>query len=145
MLELTTTEAKLYQLLSALFGRDQVVPHMRVVAVCGGEIPVIVGKSELPQCPELGEWGNHHRATFTIVDAADLPKMVVEVATSTREVIDLEELDHQRVMAVVLRAAGIRYIVVAETEVMEMLDPNSSLDLVSFLRSQVEGQGLEDK
>lgn len=136
--QLSSIETKLYQLLIAFFGRDQVIPLMRVVAVCGGTMPVAAASPGILNCPDLVLWGASNRALFTIVDQQDHPRMVVEIAGATGAVIDAESIEHQRVLAVVLSVIGVRYLLVQESEIHEMLDPNSSLDLFSLLKDSIE-------
>lgn len=132
MVNLALHEAQLYRLLSGLFGGERVVPHMRVISVCGGEVPA-------GECDgDLRTWAQNNRCLFTIVDADDKPCLVVEFFSGFTEFVDPTEAEHQRFLKPMLAAQGIRYVTISPTEFSEILDPGSSLDLVSFLQDKVD-------
>ena len=131
---MTLSEAQLYRVLTALFGRDQVVPQMSVMAVCGGTLPQSCDCDDV----ELDVWAKKNKCLFTIVDSDDNPKLVVEFFSGFEQAIDVKEEEHQRVLEPLLGAAGIRYVTISPSEFAEILDPGSSLDMVAFLRSKVD-------
>jgi len=132
MVTLALHEAQLFRLLSGLFGGERVMPHMRVIAVCGGELPPEISALEFVT------WANNNRCLFTIVDADDKPVLVVEFFSGFTDFVDPTEAEHQRYLKPILAALGIRYVTISPAEFAEMLDPSSSLDLVSFLRDKVD-------
>ncbi|MFM1847785.1 MAG: hypothetical protein RL417_1259 [Pseudomonadota bacterium] len=134
MVNLALHEAQLFRLLSGLFGGERVVPHMRVISVCGGALPAAAAD---PAGEHL-EWARNNRCLFTIVDADDNPCLVVEFFSGFEEFIEPTEAEHQRFLKPILEAQGIRYVTISPAEFSEILDPQSSLDLVAFLRDKVD-------
>lgn len=126
-------EAQLFNMLSSFFGRDRVVPHMSVLSVCGGEIPEI-GKS---LTKDVHSWARLNKCLFTIVDANDTPKMVVEFFSGFEDSVDPIEESHQRFLPVLLGAAGVRYVTFSAHEFSEVLNPNGTLDFFSLLEAKV--------
>ena len=141
MSEMSLEEAQLFRVLGGLFGRDRVIWNMSVRAVCGGELP------EVTQDPQEGaaSWEDIAGCLFTIVDHDDIPKMVVEFAVDLKGTIDLKLLERQTLLPKLLESQGIRYIVVTASEFNELLDPQSSLDLVSLLGDRLGLAGEEDE
>lgn len=143
MLDLSLTEAQLFRLLVSFFGREHVIPHMSVLAVCGGSLPTSITESE--EFAKLGgnrdfsieKWASANRCLFTIVNREDLPKMVIEFFSGFEKYINAIEAEHQRYLPTVLMAAGVRYVTISEEEFSEMLDPKSSIDLRVFLESKL--------
>lgn len=140
MVDFTLVEAQLYRLLAGFFGRDQVIPRMTVLAVCGGELPV--NGHELPT--GAAEWAKTNRCLFTIVDHDDEPRLVVEFFSGLHDSIDIDEEEHQRILAPILKAAKITYITLSNDEFSELLDPESSSDMYAFLKAKLENIGLLD-
>lgn len=134
-------EAQLFRLLSGLFGGERVVPHMRVISVCGGALP----SAALDGAGERATWAEQNRCLFTIVDGDDNPCLVVEFFAGFSEFIDPTEEEHQRFLRPILAAQGIPYVTISPSEFAEILDPGSGLDLVAFLRDKVDPTcGAED-
>jgi hypothetical protein len=139
MSEMSLEEAQLFRVLGAFFGRDRVIWNMSVRTVCGGVLP-----PEMVQDGQgVASWVTAAGCLFTIVDEDDVPKMVVEFAVDHSESIDLELLERQHQLPKLLESCGIRYVVVTDSEFQEILDPQSSLDLVSLLKDRL-GVGNED-
>ena len=132
MIDLSLAEAKLFRLLASFFGKDQVLPHMSVMAVCGGSLPKEVVFDQI----DLRAWAKKNTCLFTIVDSQDDPKLVIEFFSGFEEAIDVREAEHQRYLRPILQAAGIGYVTMSNAEFDDMLDPGSSLDLVSFLKAK---------
>jgi hypothetical protein len=139
MSEMSLEEAQLFRVLGSFFGRDRVVWNMSVRTVCGGVLPPQAGEGPDSCAP----WVNAAGCLFTIVDEDDAPKMVVEFAIDHSQCIDLELLERQNQLPKLLESYGIRYVVVTDSEFQEILDPRSSLDLVSLLKDRL-GLASED-
>lgn len=141
MPEMSLQEAQLFRVLSGFFGRDRVVWNMSVRTVCGGDLapPGVDGRNEVPR------WASVAGCLFTIVDADDVPKMVVEFAVDLTHSIDLQLLERQEQLPRLLESHGIRYVVVTADEFQEILDPQSSLDLASLLKDRLGLAGDEDE
>ncbi len=134
MVALTLPEAQLFRLLVDFFGHENVVPHMSALAVCGGELPeaAVLADSTL-----MG-WAKRSKCLFAIVDQQDAPCMVVEFFGGFEHSIDIQEEEHQRILAPLLRVCGIRYVTISPAEIAEIVDPNSSLDLFTLLQAKVD-------
>lgn len=138
MIDLSHNEAMLFRILSEFFGREHVVLQMRVIAVCGGELPSGV----VIQGVDLLEWAKANKCLFTIVDANDEPKMVIEFFAGFEEAVDPVEVEHQRFLQPLLKAAGVSYVTISEDEFSEIVDPGGTLDFYSLLKAKVEGEGI---
>jgi hypothetical protein len=133
MSEMSLEEAQLFRILGGFFGRERVVWNMSVRTVCGGSFPPV----SAAEAGDVGRWANAAGCLFTIVDADDVPKMVVEFAVDLSRCIDLQLLERQQQLPGLLESCGIRYIVVTPSEFQEILDPRSSLDLASLLKDRL--------
>jgi len=133
MVEMSLEEAQLFRILGGFFGRDRVVWNMSVRAVCGGSFPEALGEAD----EDIARWANIAGCLFTIVDADDAPKMVVELSTDLSRCIDVQQLDRQQRLPKLLDLCGVRYVLVSSSEFKEILDPNSPLDLVSLLKDRL--------
>ncbi len=134
MRELTLVEAQYLRILSGLFGRDRVIPHMSVMAVCGGKIPADYDVKGF----DLGTWAKRSRCLFTVVDDEDCPKAVFEFFSGFGAVIEPEAVSHEKYLRPLLRHMGIKYITISEEEFSEILRPGGNLDFFSFLKAQLE-------
>ena len=132
MVEMSLHEAQLFRMLEGFFGRDRVIWNMSVRTVCGGEYPTVGEESG----DETARWAEVAGCLFTVVDEDDTPKMVVEFAEGLSQTIDVSMLDRQQKLPGLLERRGIRYIILTQDEFDEILDPHSSLDLVSILKDR---------
>ena len=140
MIALNHDEAILFRVLADFFGRDRVIHGMSVLAVCGGELPdtEFLGLHQsVQESVRITQWARKNKCLFTIIDQMDNPKMVVEFFSGYENYIDLVELDHQTFLPALLEAAGIRYVTMSTCEFSEIIDPQKSLDFVSFLEAKV--------
>lgn len=136
MTEMSLPEAQLFRMLVSFFGQERVLWAMSIKAICGGCYPVIQGSEG-----DSVAWAEGDSCLFTVVDDNDEPKMVVEFAPDFSRYIEVDRLDRQRMLPPMLRACGVQYITLTSSELGEMVDPSSSLDLVSFLKDKF---GVED-
>ena len=135
MIDFSLDEAQLYRMLANFFGPDRVVPKMRVIAVCGGE---------LPNCSQDQQsWAKANECLFTVVDQSDNPKMVVEFMDRIEEPFDVNQLEHRQLLEPILQTAGITYVTISSEEFAEMTSPDGNLDLFSFFADRF-GILLED-
>ena len=133
--QLTLREAQLFRMLASFFGEQHVVPLMRVIALCDGEIPE--GLDDLGV--DLAEWAGRNRCLFTVVNQSGDPCLVVEFFSGFKEgVVDQEEVEHQRYLRPILAARGVRYLTISDQEFSEILDPAGGLDFFVFLKEKVE-------
>jgi hypothetical protein len=128
MIYMELHEAQLFRILSTFFGEDRVVLHMSAYAVCGGDIP--------EEQVWFEGWARQRRCLFTIVDADDHPRLVIDFSTSFAEAVDLRELEEHERLQLLFQALGIQYVLVTKDELADMLDPGSNLSLVSFLQDK---------
>lgn len=134
MLDLTLVEAQLLRILSGLFGKDHVIPHMSIMAVCGGKIPVDYDVQGF----DLRAWARESKCLFTIVDDQDSPRAVFEFFSGFGDVVEPEAVLHERYLRPLLRHMGIRYITITEEEFNEILTPGGNLDFFSLVKAQLE-------
>lgn len=133
MSEMSLQEAQLFRVLGGFFGRDRVIWNMSVLTVCGGVYP----QCATQRVEAIARWAGVAGCLFTIVDHNDLPKLVVEFAVNTADSIDLLLLERQSHLPELLKLCGVRYVVLTEREFQEVIDPQSSLDLVSLLGDRI--------
>lgn len=139
MIDLSLDEARLFRALSAFFGRDAVIPHMSVLAVCGGEIPAEVRTRESAAVlAKVESWARSNRCLFTVVDGDDQPRLVVEFFSGFKEAIDVVEAEHQRFIPPLLRAARVPYVTFSVEEFLETLDPSGAVDFVRLLHAKLD-------
>jgi len=110
---LTLTEAQLFRLLCGLFGTEQVIPLMSVLAICGGELPELDNPSTDKQ---MHDWARNNKCLFTVIDAQDEPCLVVEFFDGFESSIDLGQEEHQRLVRPFIEARNIKYITISQNE-----------------------------
>lgn len=136
MVEMSLPEAQLFRMLVSFFGQERVLWGMSIKSVCGGSYPLVKG-GEL----DVVAWADGDSCLFTVVNDNDEPKMVIEFAPDFSRYIEVDRLDRQRLLPQMLHECGVQYITLTAAELGEMVDPSSSLDLVSFLKAKF---GVED-
>ena len=134
MFSFTLEEAQLYRMLGELFGKDQVIAGMSVLAVCGGTLPEQIQAEQ----PSIRSWAKENKCLFTIVDHEDLPKAVVEFVHSLESTVELAQVEHQRFLRPILSAAGIVYLTISIEEFGQVLDPEGNIDFPTLLRAKYE-------
>ncbi len=143
MIALEQHEAVLFRMLSAFFGEDRVIPQMSIFAVCGGQLPISMPQEWLAEvqlsCARSPVvWAQQSRCLFTIVDANDEPKMVVEFVPDFSGTLDIEELNKRRFIRPALQAAGVNYVTISAQEYHEITLPGSSFTLSKLLQDKFD-------
>ena len=142
MLNLSLEEAQLMRLLTGFFGRERVIHRVSVLSVCGGRLSPDLEYSRLGMdAAELEHWARVNSCLFTIIDDDARPCLVIEFGAPGGGVIDVEQLEHGRYLAPILACERIHYVTVSPQEFAEIMDPDASLDMFSFLRDKIEGAG----
>lgn len=141
MIHMELREAQLFRILVGLFGRDRVIFKMSALTVCGGAVPEGIS---LPLQPggapfNLASWAKSNSCLFTILNEFDEPYMVIDFFSGFQAAVDVREVEHQQYLTPLLRASGIRYITMSDDEFDDILDPDSSLDILSFLKAKIAG------
>jgi hypothetical protein len=131
-MEFSLREAQLYRLLGHIFGPDRIVPRMSVLAVCGGTLPTGIPESWV-------HWARDSRCLFTIVDAQDEPKLVVQFFSGFHDSVDPLEEEEQKYLPDIFARAGISYATISDREFSDILDPGIAFSLCDCLQSQIEG------
>ena len=137
MAEMSLNEAQLFRLLVGFFGQDRVLFSMSVRAVCGGDLATL---SHLLD-DESKAWAEKNRCLFTVVDAEDDPKMVVEFEPDFSNFIEVDQLERKSRLPALLKASGVQYLTITGEEMGEILNPNGTIDLVDVLKDRF---GIED-
>jgi hypothetical protein len=137
MAEMSLEEAQLFRMLVSFFGKDRVLWSMSLRAVCGGDIPEHVRATSSDKV----SWVEHDKCLFTVVDDDDNPKMVMEFSPDYSDYIEIDQLERQKHLPPILGACGVQYITISPQELVEILDPHSSLDFFSFLKDKF---GIDD-
>lgn len=134
MIELSLSEAQLLRILSEFFGKERVIPFMSVLAVCNGEIPDSFQSNGF----DIRAWAKKSKCLFTIVDREDSPRAVFEFFSGFGDVIENDVVEHRQYLRPLLRQKGIHYITITNDEFSEILDPQGTLDFVSFLKDRMQ-------
>jgi hypothetical protein len=137
MAEMSLNEAQLFRLLVGFFGKDRVLFSMSVRAVCGGDFSSLSHALD----EETRAWAERNRCLFTVVDAEDDPRMVVEFEPDFSNFIEVDQLERKTRLPALLKASGVQYLTITGEEMGEILDPNGTIDLVDVLKDRF---GIED-
>jgi len=137
MAEMSLNEAQLFRLLVGFFGKDRVLFSMSVRAVCGGDLSSLSYTLD----EETRAWAERNRCLFTVVDAEDDPRMVVEFEPDFSNFIEVDQLERKSRLPALLKASGVQYLTITGEEMGEILDPNGTIDLVDVLKDRF---GIED-
>ena len=90
---------------------------------------------------ETRAWAERNRCLFTVVDAEDDPRMVVEFEPDFSKFIEVDQLERKSRLPGLLKASGVQYLTITGEEMGEILDPNGTIDLVDVLKDRF---GIED-
>ncbi len=112
MIDLELREVRLYRLLCSFFGKEQVVPRMRVTAVCEGNV------AEGDRA-----WAETNSCLMTVVNRDDTPKLVFEFFNGTEESIDTDELELVERLPRLLEAVGVGMVTLSEEELDLLTTP----------------------
>ena len=134
--QLDLREAQLYRILGNLFGKENVIIGMSVLAICGGTFPENMALTN--QDINLKEWAKNNSCLFTIMDSQDNPKMVVQLQADFSQEIDIQILESREYAAPILKSAGIRYVTFTRNELAGVLDPQGKLDITALLLLKLE-------
>ena len=140
MIGIDGKEAILFRLLVAFFGEDRVVPHMSLIAVCGGSLPdsLDISSSADGTSGRVFDLARASKCLFTIVNRQDDPRMVIEFGADFDRAIDVRALERHRLMRPLLEAAGVPFVTVSQEEFSELTRPESEHGLLEFLKSKFE-------
>lgn len=140
MVHLDIHEAVLFRLLTSFFGEDRVIPHMSVLAVCGGQLPFPVAElnGSSPTLLELSLWAKKNRCLFTVVDTDDSPKVVFEIFDGVDTFVVASQVEHQRYARPLLTGAGVKYLTISHEEIDEITDPQGRMDFFHWLKDRFE-------
>jgi len=116
---------------------------MSVMAICGGALPELDDGSlfdeiEVNCNQSLDDWARQAKCLFTIVNFQNMPKMVIELLADFSEIVDVQELERQRYLKPLLKAAGVPYVIMTREEFAEITNPASKFDIFAFLKSRFE-------
>ena len=134
---MSLNEAQLFRLLVGFFGKDRVLFSMSVRAVCGGDLSSLSYTLD----EETRAWAERNRCLFTVVDAEDDPRMVVEFEPDFSNFIEVDQLERKSRLPALLKASGVQYLTITGEEMGEILNPNGTIDLVDVLKDRF---GIED-
>ena len=132
--QLSLEEAQLFRQLTALFGKDAVIPNMSLKSVILDSYEDNSGQKE----PPISEKSGIIKCLFTIVDANDKPCLVVEFAATDDDVVDLTRLERAQELEPVLLAHEIRFITLSRAEFNETMDPSSGVKFVTLLQGKLD-------
>lgn len=135
MIGFNRAEAQLFRILVAVFGEDNVVPNMRVIALCNSA----TSGQACALNVELLAWAENNRCLFTIVNSVSNPCLVIEFFSGFGQgIVDPVEHEHQRYLKPILADLGIHYVTISDQEFADIIDPDSGFDIVALLRDKVD-------
>jgi hypothetical protein len=137
MISLELHEAQLFRVLTSFFGVEQVIPHMSVMAICGGVLPETIPSIILDRFKgDIVSWAKKSKCLFTVVDNNDSPKLVVEFFCGFEKSIDNRDIDAQTNIKPILELKGVQYITISIAEFNEILDPEGNMDFYQWLNDK---------
>lgn len=128
---LSLREAQLYRMLCEVFGKELVVPLMSVQAVCGGSVPRASSNQT------LSAWARKNKCLFTVVDADDQPKLVIEFFEGFEHSVDPHEEEHQRLLKPLLEELDIAYVTISNAEFSDLLTKPEEHGFCEFMEAKV--------
>lgn len=141
MIRFSLEEAQLFRCLGGLFGTENVIPNMSLLAVCGGEVPDT--DSELSSrtgltVAQLESWARENQLLFTVIDSESNPRLVVNFDFEPEEnCVEPARADLERFVVPFLEAAQIRYISISRREFSLVLDPEVPIDFIGLMQGKV--------
>lgn len=138
MQALSLCEAQLFRILTAFFGRENVVIGMSVKCVCGGELP----EARIESNVDLARWAESNTCLFTIVDGQDTPRLVMEFCGDFTDGIEFRQVEHQHLLKPILQAKGLPYVTINDDEFNALTSPTEPLDFYLLLKEKVEPLGI---
>jgi len=134
MTNLTHDEVILFKHLQGFFGFDNVIPHMRCLAIFES------AKVSLPEVLDSNKEAmmERHRCLFTVVDNDDKPKVIFELSESDAVTIDLLHMNDKSIAEDLFQKVGIKHIAVSRQEIKEIGLPGSGYSMVDYLRDKLE-------
>lgn len=128
-MDLNLKEAQLYRLLGSIFGKENIICRMSVASINNELLQTLDDKS-------LINWAKNNRFLFAITNNDGDPKMIVEIASDMKKIVDLAELEYRKNIMPFLKLNSIHYVEISDPE-MEMLLSNNGMDLVTLLQSKL--------
>ena len=101
MTHLDLDSATLFRLLTAFFGKDQILYGMSLYTICGGSLPEGILEDQVMILKALN-------CFFTVVDEADHPKLVIDLLPYTGGVIEMGRFEQQEVVEQALLRVGVK-------------------------------------
>lgn len=135
MIEMTLEESQLYRILLSVFGRDRVIPRMRVVAVCGGEF--------FDEDTPTQSWASEATCLFTLVDEHDNPRLVVDFFSGFDRAVDPTEEEYERRIMPLLAARGIRRLTLLPDEWRMVRDELTRDEMCLFFTAKLRTPVVE--
>lgn len=112
---MTLEEAILFRILGSVFGKDNVIPGMRLKALVPTEL--------------------EFSCLFTVVNEDNAPKLVVEFFLSDSSTIEVKEIERRALVESVLVQNGIKYITISETDFSDISGADSET-LINFFQDK---------
>lgn len=125
------------RLLASLFGGERVVPHLKVRTVVGEAWRT---RDDIDLGVDLEQWTANNRCLFTVVDDADAPKLVVDLAPIGEGTVDLEALDRTRILKALCEMTNLIFITFSESEINEAATAKDLTDFRIFMEAKLEEQ-----
>lgn len=134
MVQLPLHEAQLFRVLVGIFGLDNVMYSMSILAVCGGVVPDVLRDRFHT---EAESWAKKHKCMFTVIDGNGTPKLIVDFSATARGIIDVSLLEQHNVSRGLFAKLGLPYVTVSEEEFNLALDSDEENGLVELLHSKI--------
>jgi hypothetical protein len=130
MTHLDLNSASLLRLLTAFFGEDRVVYGMSLYAICGGDMSDVLPAEQVTMA-------KGRICLFTVVDESDSPKLVVDLLPREGGVVEMGRYEEQELVEHALLRAGVKYATISESELRDLQDVRSGLDICTLLTAKV--------
>lgn len=122
----------MFRMLSALFGQDNVIPHMTLAGVLGEENIDDATK----------KWCAGQRCLLTVVGRDDQPRFVLDFAAIEGNVIDPTRVELHRRGKEILARHGIFFFAMMSDDFDALVTPGTGFTLVHYFDEQFAKEGI---
>lgn len=128
-------EAQLFRMVSAVFGDDNVIPHMTLAGVLGAA----------PLDDATRAWCAQQRCLLTIVGRDDEPRFVLDFAAVEDNVIDPTRVELHRRGRELLARHGVFFFAMMNDDFEALITPGTGFSLVHYFDEQFAKEGIDLK
>jgi hypothetical protein len=126
-------EAQLFRMLAALFGEDNVIPHLTLAVVLG----------EVQLDAETRAWCAQQRCLITVVGRDDEPRFVLDFEAIEGDIVDPLRVELHGRGRELLTQHGVFFFSIASDDFEALTTPGTGYTLIHFFDEQFARAGVE--